>query len=137
MENKTWINYIYFLVYASDKYVYAYGDSVIDRAYSYPFSLYIFNASSLKLIKVYFMSPCDRYYGFRDDGLKTDVLYWIDSIILYKFYFDGTAYGLKEYVLNSGYDGSSSAKLMMKQVLVYSNINTIIIIRRTLNIEIT
>ena len=136
MENKTWINYIYFLVYASDKYVYAYGDSVIGT-YSYPFSLYIFNASSLKLIKVYILDGWNRYYGFRDDGLKTDVLYWVESIILYKFYFDGAAYGLKEYVLNSGYDGSSSTKLMMKQVLVYSNINTIIIIRRTLNIEIT
>ena len=82
----------------------------------------------MKLIKVYTLKNWDRYHGFRDDGLKTDVLYWIVYSRLHQFYFDSTAYELKEYVFNSGFAAIEYTKLVMKQVLVHSNVNTIIII---------
>ena len=113
------------MVYVSDKYVYAYGDSarVIDF---YQFSLYIFSSTSLKLIRVYTMNDWERYHGFRDDLLKTDVLYWIGYSKLHKFYFNSTAYGLKEYAFNSDNVAKDYTTLMMKQVLVSSNLSKII-----------
>ena len=110
------------ICYASDKYVYAYGDSVIINDF-YIFSLYIFSSTSLKLIKVYTLNNWKRYYGFRDDELNTDVIYWIEYSRLHKFYFNSTAYGLKEYILNSSFVYNVYTTLMMKQVLVYSNLN--------------
>ena len=104
-----------FFVYVSDKYVYAYGDSAWDYDI-YKFSLYIFSSTSLKLIRVYTLYYWQRYHGFRDDLLKTDVLYWIGYSKLHKFYFDNTAYGLKEYAFNSNFFTIDMATLMMKQV---------------------
>ena len=115
------------MVYASDKYVYAYGDSA-KGGDLYSFSLFIFSSNSLKLIKVYSLKYCNKYYGFRNNEIKTDVLYWVGYSRLYQFYFESTAYGLKEYVFNSGFVDNEYTKLMMKQVLVNSNINAIIII---------
>ena len=82
----------------------------------------------MKLIKVYSLKNWDRYHGFRDDRLKKDVLYWIAYSRLHQFYFDSTVYGLKEYAFNSGFADNEYTNLMMKQVLVYSNLNPIIII---------
>ena len=117
------------MVYVSDKYVYAYGNSAFHNDF-YTYSLYIFNSTSLKLVKVYTLNSWERYHGFRDNGLKTDVLYWIDGPILHQFYFDSTAYGLKDYILNSDFFTTEYTALMMKQVLIYSNLNITIIIEK-------
>ena len=73
------------------------------------------------------MNSWERYQGFRDDKLKTDVLYWIENSRLHKFYFDNDAYGLADYVFDSDFFANEFTTLMMKQILVYLNWNTIII----------
>ena len=62
--------------------------------------------------------------------MRTDVIYWIGSSKLRKFYFDNDAYGLKEYAFNSDFVANDYTKLMMKQILVYSYWNAIIITRK-------
>ena len=81
----------------------------------------------MKLIKVYTLNSWERYHGFRDDELKTDVLYWIENSRLHKFYFDNDAYRLTDYVFDSDFFANEFTTLMMKQILVYLNWNTIII----------
>ena len=67
------------------------------------------------------MSACERFFGFKDDTLKTDVLYWIGDSKLNKFYFDTTIYGLTQYKFDSDFIYNAYYTLFMKQILINSN----------------
>ena len=81
----------------------------------------MFSTVTLKLIKVYTLSDWERFHGFKDDELKTDVLYWISNSKMYQFRFNATASGLTQYKFNSDFIANEYTTLLMKQILVNSN----------------
>ena len=79
----------------------------------------MFSTVTLKLIKVYTLKDWERFHGFKDDELNTDVLYWIGYSKIYQFHFDTTASGLTQYKFDSEFIANEYTTLIMKQIFIY------------------
>ena len=70
--------------YASERFIYAYGNFYTNTDNNELFGLYVFDPISLKLKMAFLLQNWNRFYGFNIAELNSDAIYSINNSTIYR-----------------------------------------------------